>query len=563
MKWLKFAYLLGYGLIAGLLSWLVPSMKFEYALSLALIPAAVGAYYYRDGIPTLCSLLAGHLVFLSFPDMNYWPLIFLAFIPLFYLAQTVKSYKALFYYGLLTGITISVGGFYWLVHTIVVFGKLPTSGAVTLFILYSLVFYLKVPVILMGLRWVEKNVRFNRILTYTLVITLGDFLVPELFPWYFGGSQYQNLYFIQISDITSILGVTFLIGLVNALIYEVYTNIRDKKPLPVKWIATGVSIIIISYVYGFVRVSQIRELQSKAQPVNVAVVQPDTPMFRKDRKKVLRILKEKSHEIAKEAQEKGEKLDLLVWPESAAPFAYRYDYGKAFRKLVNDLAKTYDMYVFFGHLDIERSPKGRKHYNAAAMVSPQLKVTEQYHKMYPLAFGEYLPLGPLDGWFPKLKPWMRKNFHGVGDFEKGTKMINFDFPKGKLVPQICYEIIIPDFTRQFFNQGGEIIINITNDMWFGDTKASKLHLVLALFRAIENRAPMVRSTNSGISTFINPLGEIVSRETPLYKVDALRHKIYPPKIKTFYTRFGDVFGYLLFGTFVLVSLVSRFKPTRP
>jgi len=118
-------------------------------------------------------------------------------------------------------------------------------------------------------------------------------------------------------------------------------------------------------------------------------------------------------------------------------------------------------------------------------------------------------------------------------------------------------VIIPYFTRKFIDKGAEVIVNITNDMWFGETKASKQHLVIALFRAIENRVPIVRSTNSGISAFINSVGEITSRETGLYVADTLVDTIYPPKIKTIYTQYGDLFGYLLIVIFLLLLLFRR------
>ncbi len=529
---------------------LFPFIRIEWIFVLSIIPIGIITFFYVKDFKLFYSLLSACLTVLSFPDIDYWFLMFFSFIPIFFIIPNTKSYKSALFFGIITGITTLYGGFYWLIHTLEVFGGISKELATPIFILYSVFFSLKFPLIFIGLRWINNNLRISKLITYPIVITIADFLVIELFPWYFGSSQYKNIYFIQIAEITGVIGITYLIAFFNTLIYTVYLSLKEKRVLPRKEIFIGIGLLIFIYGFGIIRIDQVIEAQKTSKPIRVGLVQPNTPMGKtKDVNKVYKVISVNSINLLKD-----KKLDLLIWPESAASFSYRFGVGDRFIKLIDNLAKTYKTSIFFGDSDYKREKgKRTKVYNSASLILPDLSLSKPYHKVYPLAFGEYLPLGE---WFPQLYDYdIVKN---VGKFSKGESIEIFDMNKAKLAPQICYEIIIPSFTRQFINKGANVIVNITNDVWFGNTKASKQHLVLALFRAVENRTPIVRSTNSGISTFINPVGEIVTRETPLYTTDTLTHTIRTANIKTFYTKFGDIFAYIISAMGLLLFIFKKY-----
>jgi len=567
----SFGFLLVYCVVSVILIFIFdnvfPKHNVEISLVTSIIPIGILAYYFREARYILFSIISANLIFLSFPDLDFFYLIYFAFIPLFILVKQDLTYKSLFLYGMAAGIVNSVGGFYWLNHTIIDFGHLSGYASTPIFILFTIAFSLKFPVIVIGLRLVEKHIKINRLITFPIVITLADFLIPELFPWYFGNSQHTNFYFIQIAEITSVVGITYLIGFINTLFYEIYLTAKTKTKLPIKGITVGIILIVGVYIFGFIRVSQIKDMQKTAQTINVGIIQPNTPMTykRKSREQIFQTINTLSHQVLNEAKQKSLKLDLLVWPESSASFSYSHPYlgmySRKYLTLINSLARDNDLYVFFGDLDLERNRNKIDFFNTASLVGPDLKppyeTGNKYHKIYLLAFGEYIPLGPFGEWFPSLKSAFKKVFKEVGDHTKGDSIKVFNFPKAKLAPQICYEIIIPSFTRQFIKEGGELIINITNDIWFGITKASKQHLIIASFRAIENRVPIVRSTNSGISTFIDPLGDIVTRETPLDRTDTLIHTVRPLKITSVYTFMGDVFSYILIGTMFFIIFFRK------
>ncbi len=530
-------------------------LKLEWILSLSIIPIGILSIFYTDARLVLLPIVSSHLIYLSFPDIHWEFLIFFAFIPLFILIQTENSYRYLFFYGVVAGILTQAGGFYWLDHTIVVFGNLPQYVAIPIFMLYSFAFSLKFPAILMVLRWVKKHIKLSRVITFPIVIAIADFLIYELFPWYFGNSQFHNYYFSQIAEITGVPGITYLIALINIVLYEVIIALKDRKQFPVKPVVTCVIVISAVYLFGYIRIGQVLEEEKKSNPINVSVIQPNTPMGQyRETKEIYKTIEDLSFKAIRDTSTKIGKLDLIVWPESGAPFSYRGQSSSSFKDLINKLAKDHKLYLFFGNYDFEMVNSKQKNYNSAGLITPDLKQFKQYHKIFLLPFGEYMPLGDFFPSLYKITP------HLSSGFTIGTRILNYDIGKAILAPQICYEIIVPSFTRKFIQKGANVIVNITNDIWFGQTKASKQHLVLASFRAIENRVPIIRSTNSGISTYINPIGQLSSEETKLNVATYLNHKVYPIKLKGIYTTIGDLFSYLLI--FILIFLVLFNKNIR-
>ncbi len=548
---MKLSTLMIYILSSIAFSFAFPDLQLEIIFIFSLALTGVFAYFFPQVQWLVACLLAAHLVFLSFPDTDYEFLIFFAFIPLFLVVEKVKSNRSLFFYGVIAGVMTLTGGFYWLNGTIVNFGHFPQHIALPIFIAYTLAFSLKFPIIMLGLSWMRKHLDVSRLITFPLVIVLADFLVYELFPWYFGNSQYNNTYFIQIAELTGVIGITYVIAFVNTLIYEVYRSVRDQSVFPVKGLIVGTLMIIGVYTFGFIRVSQIEG--KRDHPITVSVVQPNTPMGPKRNPiKVLNTLRDLSLKAVK-----NNKIDLLVWPESAASFSYRWNRMSPVSELVTHLAKKYKIHIFFGDLNWDfKGPQNNKRrlFNSANLISPELDLLDPYHKIYLLPFGEYIPLGD---WFPSIYEQVKH----VGHFTHGDRIEVFDFPKARLVPQICYEVLVPSFTRKFIKKGGEVIVNITNDMWFGKSKASKLHLAHALFRAIENRVPIVRCTNTGISTFVDSVGRIASRQTPLYQPDVLTHTIYPPKIRSLYLSVADLAGLFYEPDFEKDSVTGRLLNT--
>jgi apolipoprotein N-acyltransferase len=196
--------------------------------------------------------------------------------------------------------------------------------------------------------------------------------------------------------------------------------------------------------------------------------------------------------------------------------------------------------------------------NSAFLLSGEGRVEATYHKIHLVPFGEYVPL-------KKVLFFVEKMVQAIGDFEAGDQYKVMTIPYGgpgqkkeaTLCTVICYEIIFPDLVRRFVDNGARIVTTVTNDAWFGKTAAPFQHFSMAVLRAVENRVPVARAANTGISGFIDSKGNIL--ETSGIFIEAhLTHKLVPGSDKTFYTKFGDLFSYAcVIFTLVLLARLPK------
>ncbi len=547
-------------------------LSIELSLILGFIVFPV--FYYLNQKKALSMMLAGiagPLLYLSFPDGNIWILGFFHLIPLFVILEREDSYKNIFFYGVFEGLITYLGGFYWLIYTLKIFGHFSWFVATLIFVLYTFAFSLVFPISMVFAKFVKRHYKISTMIIYPVIFTAMDFFVYELFTWHWGNSQQSNFYLFQISDITGIIGVTFILALVSTLIYRIISFfVCSDKRFPVRGTIITIVVLIIVYVYGIWRVNYIETAGKENPSLKVGWVQPDTPLSASGRKfswvKLFDTINRSTDAILKHG-----KVDLLVFPESMLPgFRYDRDYPETtipykIKEKFKELAVNNNMYIYFNNIHEEDDKK----YNSSVLISPKGKKVGIYNKVYLLPFGEYIPLNQ---YFPEVK----KSFPQIGHFDKGTDVVTLDVKGVPFAPQICYEIINPDFTRQFIDAGAEFIVNITNDAWFGDTKASKQHLGLLMMRAVENRVPIVRCTNSGISTFVSAVGNIYGKSynlkgdlvsdengySPLYQICYGYGEILLPKVVTFYTKFGNVFAYVVLiisGFFFMMAIFYRQK----
>jgi apolipoprotein N-acyltransferase len=188
-----------------------------------------------------------------------------------------------------------------------------------------------------------------------------------------------------------------------------------------------------------------------------------------------------------------------------------------------------------------------EYYVSAYLISPQGKWI-RYNKSHLVPYGEYVP-------FKKWVPFLGKMVAHVGDFVPGIKGKTIPWENAKLGIQICYEIIFPDLSRAMVKNGATLLVNITNDAWFGKTSGPYQHFSMTVFRAVENRRALARSANTGISGFIDPAGRILG-STPLLEEAVMTRSLPLLNQKSIYTRFGDVFAW---ACLALVLSVILFK----
>jgi apolipoprotein N-acyltransferase len=226
-------------------------------------------------------------------------------------------------------------------------------------------------------------------------------------------------------------------------------------------------------------------------------------------------------------------LDLVVWSETSVMSAI--DESQAASEIRQKVTRKLGVPALFGAVlsrpvdDVRR----RVHYNSAILADKKGRMVGRYDKQYLLAFGEYLPFGEA---FPVLYQWSPHS----GRFAQGKSLLPLSVGGHQIATFICYEDIIPSFVNDIVRAGKpDLLVNLTNDAWFGDTTEPWIHLALSKLRAIEHRRFFIRSTNSGVSAFIDPVGRVLAH-TETFEEATLRHKVAWLRSTTAYEVLGDV-----------------------
>jgi apolipoprotein N-acyltransferase len=243
---------------------------------------------------------------------------------------------------------------------------------------------------------------------------------------------------------------------------------------------------------------------------------------------------------------------LIVWPETAAPFFFRPPSDLS--RHLEAIARESRGRLLFGSMNFEKNPSGERFANSAYLLDLQGQETGRYDKAHLVPFGEYVPLQRLLFFIPKLVPV-------IGDFATGPAGATLPLPEGKVGPLICFESIFPGLSRAQVQNGAQLLVNITNDAWFGKTAAAYQHMSMAVLRAVENRVPLARAANTGVSAFIGPDGRILWHSELFVEA---AHGLEIPWLPggSFYARFGDVFAWacLLLSALGLVRVLTRRPP---
>jgi apolipoprotein N-acyltransferase len=240
--------------------------------------------------------------------------------------------------------------------------------------------------------------------------------------------------------------------------------------------------------------------------------------------------------ISLQSQGTPRSSDLIVWPESPAPF---YTGDPLFRTALTHVATDAHAWVVAGSIGVQNASISPQHsteiFNSATLVSPAGQWTLRYDKVHLVPFGEYVP-------FKSLLSFAGGLTKEVGDFSRGTSRQPLEAGETKLGVFICYESIFPDEVRQFAKNGAQVFVNISNDGWYGDSGAYAQHLKQARMRAVENERWLLRTTNTGVTAAIDPEGRI-AQTVPRKIRTALQASYALESGTTFYTRHGDWLAY--------------------
>ncbi|MGA2353268.1 MAG: apolipoprotein N-acyltransferase [Terriglobales bacterium] len=374
------------------------------------------------------------------------------------------------------------------------------------------------------------------------------------FPWeLLGYSQTANFSLTRIATLVGVYGLSFEIMLVNSVFAAAFVVAKEQR----KSLLTAASVAA-----AILQAGQLLAPAPLATDRSALLVQPNIPILQGaawTRDYFLNTLRELTdvslHPFGgKSADEKKARhFDLMVWPESPSPF---YTNDPLFRDAVSGLARQSGNWVVAGSIGINpamNSGSGNSQiFNSAALVSPQGEWVGRYDKVHLVPFGEYLP-------FPQLFAFAGGLTKEVGEFQHGASHAPLDAGGERLAIFICYESIFPDEIRQGPLQGAQVLVNISNDGWYGDSGAWKQHLQQTEMRAIENDRWLLAATNTGMTASIDPYGRIVAA-TPRKVRTALAAPYALRSGTTFYTRHGDWFAFLCAIISVGAVVLSRWSP---
>jgi apolipoprotein N-acyltransferase len=507
-------------------------------------------------IKIFLATISGVMLTASFPRTGLFWLAWFALLPLLYALKDLPR-KESFRLGLLTGLVHYLTLIYWLVHTMRTYGHLPLYLSVIILLLLCVYLALYIAVFSAALPGLCSKPLKLFLIGPALWVGLEyvrSFLISG-FPWeLLGYSQYRWLSIIQLSDIMGVYGVTFLILLSNTAIFLTilhffkikWHNNTVTKNLAAWSICSLTLIIALSLFYGNYRIKSINEIISVSASSRVSIVQGNIKQSEKWDDE-FRISTTKKY-IDLSRQLKVDKPALIVWPETATPFYFLYD--PALSKMVINGIQDTGAHFLIGSPSFIRKDKLTNFYNSAYLISPDGIVTGKYDKAHLVPFGEYVPLR-------KWLPFIGKIVQGVGDFMAGPKGSVLEFNDTSLGILICYEMIFPELSRAMVKNNATLLLNITNDAWYGISSAPYQHFSMAVFRAVENKRTLIRSANTGISGFIHPTGRIIA-QTGIFQ-DAILTKTVPViKEISFYTRYGDIFA-LFCSIICLIALLPQIK----
>jgi apolipoprotein N-acyltransferase len=523
------------------------------------------------------ALGTGILLFLSFPGtVGLWPAVWVALVPLLLAVRKAKPAAAA-RLGLLAGMVHYVSLLYWVLIVLGKYGNLPLWISIPALLLLSLYMssYLALFCVIISKVWEQREmlVVWAAPLLWVGLDYVRSFLFSG-FPWQdLGYSQYKALLLIQTADLTGHFGITFHIVLINtvtALLLVLWIANRSAAPeaqpvltmrLRQAWfyaILPSLCIILVVLGYNVIRYRQVSGIISDSPQMKIAVVQGNieqdqkwSPAMRLETVDIYTHLSEQAID-----RQDGSPV-LLVWPETALPFLIGDNLY--YRRLKNGLIKKQKIWLLSG-APFYRAPEDRdsqqagvgESYNSAYLFTPEGKIGGRYDKQHLVPFGEYVPLSD---YFSLPGPLVEN----IGNFSNGKPVNPLSCQGAAIGVLICFESIFPKLSRDWTARGANLLVNITNDAWFGHSSAPWQHLSMSVFRAVENRRSLARSANTGVSAVIDPLGRI-NRSSPLFQPFYLVENVPLLQTKTIFVGFGHHFGLLcLLASIPFAFLVRKEK----
>jgi len=481
----------------------------------------------RPDRPLLIAASSGLMLAVAFPRLDLYPLAWVALIPLL-LVMRQRPFAS----GFTVGMIFFGAVLYWVNIVMTTYG-----GLQPLFSLLAYLFLITYLALYFGLAtWLSVRLEalFNLPYLWTLPpiwVALeylrGWFLTG--FPWaIIGYSQHDFSLAIQSSDVTGVYGVSLMLVAVNCAVAGVIAAPKSR----LAWLGVVATVMISISHFGYGVWRQAQPLEHRSEQLRVALIQGNIDQAQKWAPENRQTTLDRYRNLSQKAL--VSQPDLLIWPEAATPF-YLQD-QTALAKQVKKLPQQWQTPLLVGSPSYLSLVDGNyQYYNSAYLFSASGTELGRSDKIHLVPFGEYVPLG-------RLLSFINKLVVGVGDFSPG-RMTLLPLNGYSLGVLVCYEAIFPQLARQYVDRGSSLLVNLTNDAWFGRTSAPYQLLAMTRFRAIENRIWIARAANTGVSALISPTGRVVAAG-PIFEPLQISGYVGLGAKRTFYTRFGDLFAYI-------------------
>ncbi len=477
-----------------------------------------------------------------------WLLPWLAIAPLIAIAERSSPRRA-FAFGTLAGAAGIAVAFAWLVYAFRVFGGFSTPLAIAIYVAPVGWMALEIGCFAGALAILGPlPCGFGAPVAFTAV----EFLFPSLFPWRLAHTQYRLPILLQTGDLAGPALLSFTIVWTGAAVLAASRLVRAGRQrraatrTALRTVVPAVATLTALVVYGAWRMAAVREARAAAPAYRVGIVQGNIGVERKgDRSFFTRNLEE----YRRLSRTVAPDVDLLVWPETVVQQHIRTDVA-VLVGAENPFANA-PRPLLFGGLAIGTVGGRRRLFNSAFLVREDGGVAGRYDKRVLVPFGEYMPFGDR---FPRL----RELSPATSDFTAGSEAVVLAATTAaRIAPLICYEDVIPGPARDAVRKGATLLVNLTNDAWYGRSAEPEQHQALAIWRAVETRRDFVRATNTGLTSAITAAGE-VTVALPLFEAAAVPVEVRLLEQSTVYATVGDAFSWLVVALAV-AGAISRYR----
>jgi apolipoprotein N-acyltransferase len=472
--------------------------------------------------PTALLVGSATVLALAFPRTDWDGAAWIALVPLFIVALGARP-RVAFAWGWLYGTVFFLVLLRWLNFTFRTFSEIPWPLTWGPTLLLSAWCGLYIATVSGLIAWLGTRRSTAWALATAPFLWVGaEWLRGHLlggFPWgTVGYSQHLRLPVIQIAELGGVHAVSLVIVAVNAALTGIF--LLDWRQA-LTGLVLGGTLLGATLGFGVWRLGE----PPPPAAVSVTIMQPSIEQPTKFDPDLGTVVLKIYQELTRQAA--ADRPDLIVWPETAAPTVLRRDPGLL--QMLAGMSGEMRVPLLVGSIDVlDGRPK--RFTNTAFLVTDR-GIVGRYDKIHLVPFGEYVPLSGVIGF---VRGWAEF----IADLEPGSLAAVFPGPPAPFGVVICYEGIFPDLFREFVNNGARVMVNMTNDGWFGRTSGPEQHLTMYPFRAVEHRIAVVRAANTGVSAFIAPTGQIV-RHLGLFQRGIISDRVPLRQGRTLFTRLGD------------------------